>query len=55
MDRRRAAKLAWGIAWPFGCKTLQIEKSTEFKSGEYGGQSADNQNSTKGLSVMWAA
>jgi hypothetical protein len=33
------------VAWPFGCKTLQIEKSTKFKSGKYGDQSAENQNS----------
>ncbi len=32
-DGRRAAKLAWGIAWPFGCPTLPVEKSSEFKFG----------------------
>jgi hypothetical protein len=43
-DGRRAAKLAWGIAWPFGCPTLPAEKSSEFKFGEYSGHSAENQN-----------
>jgi hypothetical protein len=28
---RRAAKFAWGVAWPFGRKTLPVEKSSEFK------------------------
>jgi hypothetical protein len=37
IDRCKAAKLARDIAWPFGCKTLQIEKSTDFKSGKYDG------------------
>jgi hypothetical protein len=41
---RRAAKLAWGIAWTFGCPTLPLEKSSKFKFGEYSGQSAENQN-----------
>jgi hypothetical protein len=27
------------------CKTGLVSKSSEFKSGEYGGQSAENQNS----------
>jgi hypothetical protein len=36
------------VAWPFGRKTLPVEKSSEFKSGEYGGQSAKNQNSANG-------
>jgi hypothetical protein len=44
-DGHRAAKLVWGIAWPFGCKMILVEKSIEFKSGEYGGQSTENQNS----------
>jgi hypothetical protein len=39
-----AAKLAWGIAWPFGCPTLPLEKSSKFKFGKYSGQSAENQN-----------
>jgi hypothetical protein len=43
-DGHRAAKLAWGVAWPFGCPTLPVEKSSEFKFGEYSGQSAKNQN-----------
>ncbi len=43
-DGRRAAKLAWGVAWPFGYPTLPVEKSSEFKFGEYSGQSAENQN-----------
>ncbi len=47
-DGRRAAKLAWGVAWPFGRKTLPVEKSSEFKFGEYGSQSAENQNSANG-------
>jgi hypothetical protein len=48
-DGRRAAKLAWGVAWPFGCPTLPVEKSSEFKFGEYSGQSAENQNFRHGL------
>jgi hypothetical protein len=32
----------------FGRKTLPVEKSSEFKFGEYGGQSAENQNSANG-------
>ncbi len=40
-----AAKLAWGVAWHFGCKTLPVEKSSEFKFSKYGGPSAKNQNS----------
>jgi len=47
-DGRRAAKLAWGVAWPFGCPTLPVKKSSEFKFGEYSGQSAENQNSANG-------
>jgi hypothetical protein len=47
-DGRRAAKLVWGVAWPFGCPTLPVEKSSEFQFGEYSGQSAENQNSAKG-------
>jgi hypothetical protein len=43
-DGRRAAKLAWGVAWPFGCPTLLVEKSSKFKFGEYSGQSAENHN-----------
>jgi hypothetical protein len=29
-------------------KTLPVEKSSEFKFGEYSGQSAENQNSANG-------
>jgi hypothetical protein len=47
-DGRRTAKLAWGVAWPFGCPKLPVEKSSEFKFGEYSGQSAENQNSANG-------
>ncbi len=45
MDRRRAAKLAWGIAWFFCCKTLPVEKSSKFKFDEYDSQSTENRNS----------
>jgi hypothetical protein len=45
MDGHRVARVALGIAWPFGCKTLQIGKSIDFKSGEYCSQSVENQNS----------
>jgi hypothetical protein len=45
---RRAAKLAWGVAWPFGCPTLPLEKSSEFKFGKYSGQYAENQNFRQG-------
>ncbi len=41
------ARLAFGVAWTFTCKTLHIEKSSRFKSCEYGSQSASVQNSTK--------
>jgi hypothetical protein len=44
MDGHRDAKLAWSVDWPFGRKTLLVEKSSEFKFGEYGGLSAKNQN-----------
>jgi hypothetical protein len=47
-DGRRVAKLAWGVAWPFGYPTLPVKKSSEFKFGEYSGQSAENQNSANG-------
>ncbi len=40
MDWRRATKLVWGVAWTFSCKTLQTEKSSRFRSGEYGSQSS---------------
>jgi hypothetical protein len=44
-DRRRATKLARGVAWPFDCKILLVEKSSELKFGKYGSQSTENQNS----------
>jgi hypothetical protein len=47
-DGRWAAKLAWGVAWLFCRPTLPVEKSSEFKFGEYGGKSAENQNSANG-------
>jgi hypothetical protein len=47
-DGRRAAKLAWGVAWLFCRPTLLVEKSSESKFGEYGGKSAENQNSANG-------
>ncbi len=50
IPRRRmdvgAAKLAWGVAWPFCRPTLPVEKSSEFKFGEYSSQSARKRNST---------
>jgi hypothetical protein len=39
-----AERAVWGVAWPFGHKTLLVEKSSESKFGEYGDQSAENQN-----------
>jgi hypothetical protein len=45
-DGSRAAKL--GVARPFGCPTLPVKKSSEFKFGEYSGQYAENQNSVNG-------
>jgi hypothetical protein len=50
-NKCRAAKLAWGVVWPFDCKTHAKESSSEFKSGEYGGQSAENQNSA--MAANW--
>jgi hypothetical protein len=47
-DGRRVAKLAWGVVWPFGRPMLLVETSSEFKFGEYSGQSAENQNSANG-------
>jgi hypothetical protein len=47
-DKRMVTRLAWGVAWPFVCPTLPVEKSCEFKFGEYSGQSAENQNSANG-------
>ncbi len=44
-DGRRAAKLAWGVVWPFGRPTLLVEKLSEVKFGEYSGQSAKKRNS----------
>jgi hypothetical protein len=41
-DGCRVAKLAWGVAWPFGRPTLLVEKNSEFKFGEYSSQSAEN-------------
>jgi hypothetical protein len=43
-DGRRAAKLVQGVAWPFGRKTLTVEKSSELMLRRYGGQSAESQN-----------
>jgi hypothetical protein len=51
-DGRRAAKLAWGVAWPFGCPTLPVEKSSEFKFGEYSGQSAETRISATALTDL---
>ncbi len=42
MDGRRAASFEWDVA----CKTHEMEKSSKFKSGKYGGQSAEKWNST---------
>ncbi len=53
MDGRRTVRFAWGVALPFSCKTLQIDKSTEFKSGEYVGQSAGNKNSANSCCVVF--
>jgi hypothetical protein len=47
-DGRKASKLARGVAWPFGCKMLPVEKSSEFKSCKYGGHSTKNKNSANG-------
>ncbi len=55
MDRRRVARFEWGVAWTFTWKTHEIEKSREFKSGEYGSQSAENWNSAKSRWVVLAA
>ncbi len=46
MDGHSVLKFSWIFAWPFPCKTRQIEKSSKFKSGKYGGQSVGVQNST---------
>ncbi len=55
MDGCWAAGLAWGIAWPFACKTMQIEKSSKFKSSKYGSQSIRVQISAKSCWVVLAA
>jgi hypothetical protein len=34
---------------------LQVEKSSEFKSDEYGGQSTENENSAYDCKMIWAA
>jgi hypothetical protein len=47
-DGGRVAKLAWGVAWPFFRPTLPVEKSCEFKFGEYSSKSTENQNSANG-------
>ncbi len=44
-DRRRASRLARGVAWTFACKTRQIAKSGGLKSCKYGGKSVGIQNS----------
>ncbi len=54
MDGCRAARLGWGIAWTFTCKTLQIEKSSEFKSDKYGGQFTGIKNSADNRLVVSA-
>ncbi len=53
MDRRRVARLTWGITWTFTYKTLQIETASEFKSGKYGSQSARVQNSSRTCGRSW--
>ncbi len=45
MDGHRVIKFACGVEWTFACKMCQIEKSGNFKPGNYGGQSAGVQNS----------
>jgi hypothetical protein len=37
-----------GVAWAFACKMCLVSKSSGFKFGEYGRQSAKNQNSANG-------
>ncbi len=54
MDGHRVVKLAWDVAWSLACKTSPIEKSSEFKSGEYGIQHARVQNSANNCWVVLA-
>ncbi len=44
-DRRRASRLARGVAWTYAYKTRQIAKSGGLKSCKYGGKSVGIQNS----------
>ncbi len=42
------------ITWTFACKTHQVEKSSEFKSGKYGGQFTRAQKSSNNYWVgVW--
>jgi hypothetical protein len=54
IDGHRVVKLAWDVAWSLACKTSPIEKSSEFKSGEYGIQHARVQNSANNCWVVLA-
>ncbi len=51
MDGCRAARFKLGVAWIFPCKMHEIEKSSKFKSTDYGSQSAENRNSA--TAVVW--
>jgi hypothetical protein len=56
MDALREARLAWDIVSAFSCKTRQMGMSTEFKYGDYSGQTGGGQQSAQCLkSAFWTS
>jgi hypothetical protein len=53
-DGPRTVKLVWAIAWLFICQMHQLEKSCEFKRGEYDCQSTRVHNSANNSWVVLA-
>ncbi len=53
MDECREARLAWGIAWTFACKRLQVKKSSKFEFGECGGHSAGSRIPPRIAGCSW--
>ncbi len=49
----REARLAWGRAWPFACKMLQIEKCSKIQISQFCSHCAGMQNSANSCQVFW--
>ncbi len=54
MEGCRVVRFEQCVAWAFACKMRQVEKSSRFKYGEYGGKSVRNQNSANSRWVVFA-